>query len=268
MDSDAILAAVRPLLEQRIGRFAGLIQSTTDLHQPIPGRTWTIQQVAAHLAVSASLYDELANGATSPYRSLTRNACGAVSEQRFADVPEEDPTKLARLVIEATDRFLDTTASRSGDHPVTYHCDEPFNLAGLACVLLGEAVLHGYDTAVALRQPWPIAPDEALLVLASYAPLYHLIVDPQRTQGLDLAVSINLRGGDGELVARFRDGRFAFEAPGEDPVHATISADPVAFLMVGAGRLDRWAPLALGLLEVGGERPDLAVGFPDYFAYP
>lgn len=49
---------------------------------------------------------------------------------------------------------------------------------------------------------------------------------------------------------------------------ATISADPVAFLMVGAGRLDRWAPLALGLLEVGGERPDVAVAFPEYFAYP
>ncbi len=267
MDSNTMLAAVRPLLEKRVGRFAGLIQSATDLHQPVPGRTWTVQQTAAHLAVSMSLYDELANGAPSPYRSLAPDACAAVSEQRLADVPEDDPVKLARLVIEAADRFLDTTANRPGDHPVTFHCDEPFNLAGLACVLLGEAVLHGYDIAVALRQPWWIEADEALLILAGSAPLYHLIVDPQRTRGLDVAVSINLRGGDGELVARFCGGRFAFEAPG-DPVDATLSADPVAFLMVGAGRLDRWAPLALGLLEVGGKQPDLAVAFPDFFAYP
>jgi len=267
MESHDLLSAARPLLENAIGRVADLIRSATDVHQLIPGGTWSIQQTGAHLAVTLALYEELAHGGTSPYRSLARDACSAASQQRFADLPEDDPAKLARLMTDAVDRFLDSTARYRGDHPVTYHCDLPFDVAGLTGVLLGDAVLHGFDIAVALHRPWRITAEEAFPVLASYAPLYHLIVDPERTRGLDVAVAIDLRGGEGPFVARFRDGDLSFEEPGHD-VDATLSADPVAFLMIGSGRLDRWAAMALGLVDVGGRRPDAAAEFPDFFAYP
>jgi hypothetical protein len=38
--------------------------------------------------------------------------------------------------------------------------------------------------------------------------------------------------------------------------------------MVGTGRLSRYQAIALGLLSVGGNRPDLAVSFWDLFLYP
>jgi hypothetical protein len=47
-----------------------------------------------------------------------------------------------------------------------------------------------------------------------------------------------------------------------------LSADPVAFLMVGSGRLSRYEAVALGAMTVGGNRPDLAFDFPTLFAYP
>ena len=268
MDLDAILTAARPALERATGRFADLVRSAPDLHQSISRSAWTIQQAAAHVVVGLGLYEEIAAGAPSPFHTLEREWCAAESARRLADVPEDHPGKLADLVTDAAGRYLEATAGRPGDHTVSYHCGERFHVAGLTCVLIGEAVLHGYDVAVALRRPWPIDPGDALLALAGYAPIYHLIVHPERTRGLNLAVSIDLRDGGPGLVARFREGSFAFEAPGAGPVDAAISADPVAYLMVGAGRLDRWAAMALGQLSVGGEQPDLALAFPDFFVYP
>ena len=47
-----------------------------------------------------------------------------------------------------------------------------------------------------------------------------------------------------------------------------ISADPVAFLMVGVGRLSLWQAIALGLVSASGERPELALGFLKLFDQP
>jgi hypothetical protein len=69
------------------------------------------------------------------------------------------------------------------------------------------------------------------------------------------------------MTARFTDGTFGTESAG-GPIDATLSADPVAFLMVGAGRLTRYEAVALGAMTVGGNRPDLAFDFPTLFVYP
>ena len=61
---------------------------------------------------------------------------------------------------------------------------------------------------------------------------------------------------------------FGLEEAGAAPVDATISADPVAFLLVGTNRLSRYQAIALGLLSVGGSDPDLAIRFWDLFLYP
>ncbi|MCA1843761.1 MAG: maleylpyruvate isomerase N-terminal domain-containing protein, partial [Actinobacteria bacterium] len=236
-------------------------------HQPVADGRWTIRDVTAHLTTVFGLYTEFAAGATSPYQSLDRESCAAASEQLLADISEDDPGKLAGLLIDSAERFLDESSELPGDHPVMYHCDLNYHVFGLTGTLLGDVLLHGYDIAARLQRPWRIDPTDAGLVLGAYGPLYHLIVDPHRTKGLTVTVSIELRGSP-PFVARFRDGQLSFEPAGGDPVDATISADPAAFLMVGSGRLGRSAAIALGLMELGGPRPDVAMAFPDYFAYP
>ncbi|MGH9035636.1 MAG: maleylpyruvate isomerase family mycothiol-dependent enzyme, partial [Acidimicrobiia bacterium] len=68
--------------------------------------------------------------------------------------------------------------------------------------------------------------------------------------------------------ARFIDGLYRVEPADSGPVDGTISADPVAFLLVGSGRLNPVAAVALGLLSTGGEHPELALGFNQLFVYP
>jgi len=267
VDPTADVFAARTRLEDAVHRFADLVRSAPDIHQTVADGRWTIRDTTAHLTTVFGLYTELAAGATSPYESLSREACSAASEQLFADVSEDDPGKLTGLLVDSAERFLDETSELPGDHPVIYHCALPYDVFGLTGTLLGDVLLHGYDVADRTQRPWRIDAVDATVVVAAYAPLYCLIVDPDRTKGLDVAVSIDLRGG-GPVVARFRNGQFSFEKASRDPVDATISADPVAFLMVGSGRLDRSAAIALGLMELGGPHPDLAMAFPDYFAYP
>ncbi|HKN38364.1 MAG TPA: SCP2 sterol-binding domain-containing protein, partial [Acidimicrobiia bacterium] len=97
--------------------------------------------------------------------------------------------------------------------------------------------------------------------------LFALCLHPERTRALSASFGIALRGA-GEMTVRFTNGTYGLEEAGTGPVDATISADPVAFLMVGTGRLSRYEAIALGLLSAGGDRPDLGTAFFDFFVFP
>jgi putative sterol carrier protein len=89
----------------------------------------------------------------------------------------------------------------------------------------------------------------------------------ERTAGINAVIGIELRGGR-EVTVRFTEGAYSVEEGTAGDVDATMSADPVAFLMVESGRLSRYEAIALGLLTVGGNQPDLALGFFDLIVYP
>ncbi len=184
----------------------------------------------------------------------------------IADFPEGDPAKLSRLLLDAEEGFLEATADRPGDSPITY-AGLPFTLALLACSLLGDQMLHGYEMAAGIGRPWPIDPADALLVLNGHLTLFGAMLHPERTKSLNAAIGIELRGGP-VVTVRFTDGVYCLEDGSAGPVDATMSADPVAFLMIESGRLSRYEAVALGLLTVGGDRPDLALRFFDLIVYP
>jgi hypothetical protein len=121
--------------------------------------------------------------------------------------------------------------------------------------------------ATALGRPWPIDAVHAQLVLFGYGPLYGHCLNPATTAGLSATYGIQLRGG-GSLTISFVDGRYQLAEGISGPVDCELSADPVAFLLVGAGRISRFEAIALGLLSVGGTNPELALGLPDLFVFP
>jgi hypothetical protein len=60
-----------------------------------------------------------------------------------------------------------------------------------------------------------------------------------------------LRAGDAFTV-RFLEGNCHFEPGDSGVVDCTISADPVAFLLVRSGRMTQWEAIALGLYSTKG----------------
>jgi len=267
MEPTQILNAARSALAEMSQKVTGMIRALPDATVAVPGSDWTVRDTAIHLVHGGRLYTELATGAPSPYPDLKKETVAALCAEFIADIPETDPGKLAALVGDAYDGFLDATAGRRGEQEVHYHAGLTYHLAGLACVLLGELVIHGYDMARGLGQPWPIDPAHAGLVLNGYAPLYGECLNPVTTAGLNAAYGIEVRGG-GSLTVSFVDGRYQLAEGISGPVDCELSADPIALLLVGAGRLSRFEAVALGLLSFGGAKPELALGFPDLFVYP
>jgi uncharacterized protein (TIGR03083 family) len=267
MDATEQLGHTRDAMARATERVAELIASIPDPLAPAPNSPWTVRDFAAHLILAGSIYTDIAQGVPAPYQSTEPAYLHAEFTRRQADIAETDPAKLSRLFVDAMESFLDATSDLPGDTPVIMHGQNPYTLAGQAGILLGEELLHGYDIATAIGRPWPLDPADTQLVLTAYAPVFGWIVNPETTRGLCAGVGIELRGV-GEMTVRFTDGVFGLEEAGVGPVDATISADPVAFLLVGTNRLSRYQAIALGLLSVGGTQPDLALRFPDLFLYP
>ena len=267
MEPDEMLDASRAALRAATTRLADLIRPLPDLERPIPDSEWTAREAVAHLVIGLDLYSEIATGTPSPIEGSTPGDYAEFSRRRIADVAETDPAKLAYLLADASDRFRSAVTGPAGDTLVNWHNGIELDLVTLAGLMLGEVVLHGYDIGVAMRRPWPLVPAEVSLILDTCGRLMGLMVDADRTEGLTVAIGIELRGL-ASFVVRFDDGELSVAPPGEGPVDSTLSADPTAFLLVTSGRMARWPAFALGLYEAGGNRPELAVGFKDLFVFP
>lgn len=256
---DSLSLACRALAPST-ARLAQSVGSAPDLSCPARNSEWTLRHVTLHVASTARYFAETVQRGQPVGTELGQ--LHADVESRVADITEDDPAKLGGLLQDAVEDFVEVCAERPATQAVDF-CGCPIDLSALAGLMLSEVVLHGYDLAYALGQPWPIDPVEACLSLGGLAPVLALIVNPETTKGLSAAYGIELRDGP-SLTVRFADGAYALEPPG-GPVDVTISAHPVAFLMVGTGRLSRYEAVALGLLSAGGRRPELALGFPDLF---
>lgn len=84
-------------------------------------------------------------------------------------------------------------------------------------------------------------------------------VDRQKTAGLHLAYELRFRGGPRYRI-EIDDGLAEVTTPGEK-ADCWISADPVAFLLVGYGRIGQWSQALRGKIVAGGRNPWLGLKF-------
>lgn len=261
------LSDLRSELSIVAARTANLIESATETTVPIPGSTWTVREAAVHLATIGCCYAGMIHGEPNQYPSLAREECARLNDQRNADIPESDPHILADLVREGTERLTAATATSDDHRQVVFHGGMVVTVPQLLGCALAEHLLHGFDMATAVRRPWPITARQATLGLRGHCPSYGLWLNPARAAAHTAGYGIELAPGE-RFTMRFLHGQYRLEPAGSGSVDCTITADPVAFLLVGSGRMSQWAAMALGCLQVGGDRPELALGFTDLFLFP
>jgi len=266
VDQHQVLEEARRSLDANCRRLADLITSAPDLSLLAMGLEWNLQQVTAHMITGTNWAAEFIKGNAHGIPTLDPAVVGPLLDQMIADFPESDPAKLGRLLLDAEDALLEALSAQPGDRPML-HAGVPFTVAQFACTMLGDQTIHGYEMAAAIGRPWPIETRDVLLILEAHLPLFGAMLHAERTAGLNAAIGIELRGAR-DVTVRFTDGAYSVVEGTADDVDATMSADPVAFLMVESGRLSRYEAIALGLLTVGGSRPDLALGFFDLIVYP
>jgi uncharacterized protein (TIGR03083 family) len=262
-----ILEQARSALRDMLPRTTDLIGTLTDTGAPIPGSKWTVREAGVHLVNVGVRYAGMIEGEPLWYESLAPDECARMNDQLIADIPESDPVKLAALIQEGTERLLEASARCDDEQTVLWHCQTHIPVPHLVAIGMAEHVVHGYDIAVAVQRPWPITAEQAGLALFGYGVAYGLCLNPVTTAGHTAGYGIEFRTGE-RFTIRFVDGEYQVEPPDAGPVDCTITADPAAFLLVGAGRVSQWQAIALGAMEVGGDRPDLALSFGDRFLFP
>jgi hypothetical protein len=190
-----------------------------------------------------------------------------VNARAIAAVPVRDGARLADRLLANVDHFLDMSADLPAEFKIAWHEGYPLSLGALIWVGVGEMVVHGYDIARAVKKPWPIDRQLACQILNGAGEGWPLFVDRKNVRGVTASYEISLRGGP-KQVFRFVDGCLTVEPPSSIPVDCHISADPVAFLLVGFGRVSQWPQIAQGKIVAWGRKPWLGVKFRSLLRKP
>ncbi len=239
----------------------------------MPGLTWNAAETAAHLVGDLREHTAILTGthqASGTAGGRTAAERGAAANRAQLDaLPERDLTVLADLIEEAAAEFSAALAAQPSRGPVVTANGVPMGPATLASVLLGEQLIHGLDLARSARRPWSIARRDALRVIPGIMAVAGDYLDRDAAHGLH--VSYELRFGPGDRYRFAVDGATATAGPAEGRPgrpDCVITADPVAFLLVGYGRAGQWSQILRGKLRAGGRRPWLALRFSSLLTRP
>lgn len=266
----------RQALAAVTARTGELLRSAGDGAVPVQGSNWTLGEVGAHMAVALVAFTLAAQGETdvlAPHIPPTDNFAArlrAVTSSTLALEPQREPRALGDVIEQRAEEFLSATADYPGDQTVAtpwYGERAHLSLATATAMLVGEQLMHGYDIARTMREPWPIGRDEARLVTRALTSMLPLVAKPAPAAGGDSRYDIRIRGGP-RFVVRVDKGKVTVEPSPSDAACCYISADPVAFLLVAYGRANQWGPIARGRLVAGGRRPWRALRFKELFFNP
>lgn len=262
-DSTGLLQALRGAAE----RTARMVRTVPDGAARVPGMDWTAAETAAHMVGDLSFFtgfltgqrdarDYLDEGHGGP-TAAERNA--AVNTRQLREFPERDMPRLADAIIAAAREFTAVAAGHPDSDRALVTNGMTVTVPVMSALLLGEQLIHGLDIARAAGLPWTITAQDSLLALAGALAVVPEYVDQRAAAGRHVSYELRLRGGPGYRLS-FDDGTLSVTAPGPK-ADCVISADPVAFLLVGYGRTGQWGQIIRGKLIAGGRKPWLALGF-------
>jgi hypothetical protein len=260
-------------LRDAVARSADLWRHIDRPDAPAPGLTWTAAETAAHVVGDLRDYTQAltrhANGyMTHPNRPTESPSrlSAQVNARHLEEVPERNLHRLADMLESSAGAYLNAAAAADTSASIATPNGLVIGPPTMAALLLGEQLVHGLDISRTIKSPWTIAPADALLVIPgvlSVAPQY---LRPQRAAGVHISFELRIRGGPSYRLA-VDDGTAAISAANAK-ADCVITADPVAFLLLGYGRVSQLSPVLRGQLRPGGRKPWLAMKFATLLSSP
>ncbi|MER7722975.1 maleylpyruvate isomerase family mycothiol-dependent enzyme [Streptomyces sp. NPDC096323] len=260
---EGLADAIRTTAEE----IAELLCTAPDTGAPVPGLTWTVGEVAAHLAQVNALMADLAAGLPRPYGDGTPQRIAPANEEALAAFPERAAKPLAAMIVTQAAACLDAVAAGHPADEILTTPMGPMNRAVLGSYLLTHMLGHGYDLARALKRPHMVDPPRARLTLPFLVQAMPRVTDATATAGLNARYAVRLWGG-GRLGVTFTDGTPAVGHEVPDRPDCTISLEPVTFLLMSLGRTSPVGAMARGRVVAWGRKPWIGPRFPTYFRAP
>jgi hypothetical protein len=253
-------------LRTAVSRSADLWRRVDKPDSPAPGLAWTAAETAAHVVGDLRDYAQ----------ALTRHAGGymthpnpstespsalsaKVNARHLEEVPERNLHRLADMLEATAEAYLNAAVTADPRAEIVTPNGLVLGPPTMAALLLGEQLIHGLDIARTAKLPWPIAKADALLVFPGALTVMPQYLQPRRAAGVHVSFELRMRGGPSYRMA-VDDGKAVVTAAGQR-VDCVITADPVAFLLLGYGRIPQLSPVLRGQLRPGGRKPWLAMKF-------
>jgi uncharacterized protein (TIGR03083 family) len=248
-------------------QFLAMLRSGPDPAAAAVG-TWTVREVAAHVAGGAELYDKLARG--SPSASPTIEAIAALNDQIVSTLAGQSLQVLADRFETAVASLLAAADHNPDDPNVPWHAGLQIPLSTLLAVACGEYLVHGRDIARAVRLPWRVPADWARTVFLGLTPIVPHYLLAERVSGWRVQYDIRLRGDrTARAVFTIDDGVLTVgRSASGTRADCYLSADPWAFLLVLYSRTGPGTPALAGRIVAWGRRPWLAFRLPSLFRKP
>jgi hypothetical protein len=253
-------------LRGAVTRSADLWRHIDKPDAPAPGLIWTAAETAAHVVGDLRDYTQAltrhANGymthANRPTESPSRLSA-KVNARHLEEVPERNLHRLADVLEASSDAYLNAAATADPSVDIATPNGLVIGPSTMAALLLGEQLIHGLDISRTAKIGWPIAAADAFLVIPGVLTVAPQYLRPHRAAGVHLSFELRMRGGASYRLA-VDDGTAVVTAAGEK-ADCVITADPVAFLLLGYGRISQLSPVLRGQLRLGGRKPWLAMKF-------
>jgi uncharacterized protein (TIGR03083 family) len=253
----------RTALELTVERLVELLRTVGHPTAPALG-TWNVAEVATHLCHAFEVLPAIARGERGSLIAQLAELAGATTAL-VAEDEERDLAVLADRIETAAKDFLSwsTTAVLTEEGPWLVE-GAAATVTMFTCHLLNEALVHGYDIAVADGRSWvidgryaAIAFEGFLLQVFQKLPATAMVV-PERAATLRARFEIRLRGA-GRFCLVFDRGEMRVAPAGSGRVDCHLTADPAAFFLVAWGRRNQWEAIAKGQILAWGRRPWLGL---------
>jgi uncharacterized protein (TIGR03083 family) len=256
-DRDTALAGVR----EASARWSELLRSVTDPSLTAIGH-WSIGDVGTHTTHIFSMYPKLVRGEASPIQDHL--AMAAYWDRMLAEDSERDPGAIADRIDAATEEFCSVATPEVWEQITSWHGGLKIPVYALASFLMNEAELHGLDVARAAGKPWAVDPGRARMIIDGHLPTLPHFLNADAVAGLTATYDLRVRGGS-RVYFTVRDEQLTIDTTAPGRVDCHISADPVAYLLVGYGRTGQLGPILTGKIVAWGRKPWLGLKFGKLF---
>jgi hypothetical protein len=248
------------------GKVAEIVGPVADTSILLPRSEWTVGEAAAHLAWAQETFTRIVRGETVHHGDKTPEGLAAANAVVLNQYTERDGTRLAERIVEWTRAYVQAASGAPSDLAVL----TPMGTMGVdtcSAYMLTHLMMHGWPIAQALHKSNPFGPQEVEQSLAFITYVMPAIVDEEAARGFTACYDVHFHGGP-RLAFMFDEGQLTVASAPARRVDCHISADPVAFLLVGAGMVGQWGQIARGRLMTWGRKPWLALKFTGLFHPP
>lgn len=249
----------------RAGRRLGdLLRTVPDPAAPTRGLTWTLGELTAHLAARTGLFAGYIAGTALPEGAIEEIA--AHNERQIREREHVAFETNVDAIAASVEAFVAATRGRLGSDPYPWYSGLTLDVATGAGIALAELLVHGYDVARTLRRRWPIAAEDARMIVKASLALAPRYLDRDAARDADVTYRLSIRGL-APVRLRIADQTLTVLPPGPE-ADCTIRATPAAFVLLGYGRIGTWRAAITGTVVATGRRPWLALRFGRYLLPP